>query len=84
MPALRADMSSVTDPNDQIRTALLDVLGQVFGVEPSAIDPQAQFLEMGVDSLALLRLSQIVQDGFGVKIPFRKMLEEVSTIDALT
>jgi amino acid adenylation domain-containing protein/non-ribosomal peptide synthase protein (TIGR01720 family) len=77
-------MSSVTDPNDQIRTALLDVLGQVFGVEPSAIDPQAQFLEMGVDSLAMLRLSQIVQDGFGVKIPFRKMLEEVSTIDALT
>ncbi|HZF40917.1 MAG TPA: aminotransferase class III-fold pyridoxal phosphate-dependent enzyme, partial [Blastocatellia bacterium] len=84
MESPRAVISSASDPNNRIGPALQELIGQTFGIEPAAVDPQAQFLEMGGDSLTLLRLSQIVQDRFGVKIPFRKMLEEVSTIEALT
>jgi glutamate-1-semialdehyde aminotransferase len=39
---------------------------------------------MGADSLFLLQASQAIRDKFGVKLPFRMMLEEYSTVEALS
>ncbi|HEU0173288.1 MAG TPA: amino acid adenylation domain-containing protein, partial [Blastocatellia bacterium] len=84
MPAPRAAMPAVTNSDDQIRSALQGLFEQILGLEHASVDTETPFLEMGVDSLALLRASQAVQERFGVKIPFRKMFEEVATVEALT
>src|SRR5687768_13208828 len=62
---------------------LKEAVGQLFGIHTDEIDDHASFLDMGADSLSLLRVSQILQEKFNVKIPFRSLLEELSSIDEL-
>lgn len=46
-------------------------------------DSQTSFLAMGADSLTLMQISQSLQERFGIKVPFRLLMEEVNTLDAL-
>src|SRR5215470_9435152 len=60
---------------------LQGMFSQLFGIAVEELDVHATFLDMGADSLSLLRVSQVLQEKFSVKIPFRSLLEELSTID---
>ena len=54
--------------------------------ELSALDdlsPTATFVEMGLDSLFLSQVSLSLQSRFGIKITFRQLQQELSTINAL-
>jgi glutamate-1-semialdehyde aminotransferase/acyl carrier protein len=62
---------------------LKTLLGQMVGINSDDVDVQATFAEMGADSLFLLEASQSIRDKFSVKVPFRAMLHEYSTIDTL-
>lgn len=84
MTAPQAARSFANLSDDRIKTNLQELFGQILGLAAAAVDVETPFLELGGDSLALLRASQTIQDRFGVKIPFRKMLEEVSTVGALS
>jgi non-ribosomal peptide synthase protein (TIGR01720 family) len=63
---------------------LRSAFGELFGIAADELDVHATFLELGADSLTLLRASQIIQEKFGVKIPFRLLLDEVASIEALS
>lgn len=58
---------------------LKEIFTHLLGVDVKDIDESATFLELGADSLLLLQVSQSVQRKFGVKIPFRSLLEEFLT-----
>jgi glutamate-1-semialdehyde aminotransferase/thioesterase domain-containing protein/acyl carrier protein len=60
------------------------ILANSLGVSSSKIDIHARFIEMGVDSLLLLQISNAIQEQLGVKVPFRLLLEDFPTISALT
>lgn len=62
---------------------LKTMLGQMVGINPDEVSPDATFTEMGADSLFLLEASQAIRKKFGVKVPFRAMLHEYATIDTL-
>jgi glutamate-1-semialdehyde aminotransferase/acyl carrier protein len=64
----------------EILLALKNGFGRLFGIDPAEFETDTHFLEMGADSLLLLRASQAIQSEFGVKVPFRMMFDEVSTI----
>ena len=68
---------------DGVVAELKTLLGQLFGINPSEIAPGVSLVEMGADSLFLLQVSQAIRDRFGVRLPFRMMLEEYSTVEAL-
>jgi glutamate-1-semialdehyde aminotransferase/acyl carrier protein len=68
---------------EQLRAGLQALFGELFGVPAVQVPPDATFLELGADSLFLLRASQRIQDRFGVRVPFRRMIEELTTVDAL-
>jgi acyl carrier protein len=51
----------------EIETTVFEAL-ETFGAEPSAINRDAGFEELDVDSLDLAELAQIVDDKFGVTI----------------
>jgi acyl transferase domain-containing protein len=55
----------------------------LLGIEPARIDPVATFFELGVDSLLLIQVSRLIKDEFQVKLSFRRLLEEFTTIDSL-
>src|SRR5713226_6140537 len=68
---------------DSIVSMLGEVLGRLFGRSAAELDIHTPFIELGADSLFLLQASQAMQDKFQVKIPFRLLLEDLSTIDAI-
>ena len=68
---------------DRIIHMLTITWGKLLGLESGKIDVAKHFLELGADSLLLLQASQSISSKFGVKMPFRMMLEEYNTINAL-
>jgi acyl carrier protein len=57
-------MSTTTDVT-QVEATVYKAL-ETFGAEPTAINRDATFAELDVDSLDLAELSQIVEDEYGV------------------
>jgi amino acid adenylation domain-containing protein len=68
---------------ERIAAALTDTFARLLGVGAADVAPGTAFLELGVDSLLLLQASRALEEGFGVKVPFRAFMEELSTVDAL-
>lgn len=64
---------------ERLRALLYDLSG----IEVGDDDRGTTFLEMGLDSLFLTQTSAEIQTQFGVKIGFRRLLEDVTTVDEL-
>ena len=69
---------------EQILSTLQTIAQDVSGIAPADIDTSTTFLAMGVNSLLLIQFSQAMQDRLGVEIPFRRLFEDLSTLDALS
>lgn len=69
---------------NQIRAALVEMFGDLSGVDISGTDGGTTFLELGFDSLFLTQVAQALQEKFGVKVTFRQLLNDVSSLEALT
>jgi glutamate-1-semialdehyde aminotransferase/acyl carrier protein len=68
---------------EALATRLRALFSDLSGVEAASLDPTAAFLELGLDSLFLTQAALALQKTFKVKVSFRALLEELSTIDAL-
>lgn len=68
---------------DSIVATLKDMTHKLTGINPAEINTRASFFELGVDSLLLIQASQTISEEFAVEIPFRRMFEDLSSIDAL-
>ncbi len=64
---------------DKLRTVLKDLSGQ----DLSGADVNASFLELGFDSLFLTQVAGAFRKEFGIKVTFRQLLEDFSTLDTL-
>ena len=67
----------------QISVVLTEMFAKLFGKSPAELDVNASMVDLGGDSLFLLQASNAMRERFNVKIPFRLLLEELSTIDSL-
>ncbi|MEH2296108.1 amino acid adenylation domain-containing protein [Nostoc sp.] len=67
----------------KIVSTLKYIVSESLGVKSSAIDIHTPFLEMGIDSLILSQINRAIQKELGINIPFRLLLENLSTIHAL-
>jgi amino acid adenylation domain-containing protein len=82
------EVSAMTQPplNDrasELRTAIAEILENLSGEAPASTDSTTTFLEMGYDSLFLTQVAQKLQNQFKLKITFRQLLGDYSTIPAL-
>ncbi|HEX8556611.1 MAG TPA: aminotransferase class III-fold pyridoxal phosphate-dependent enzyme [Pyrinomonadaceae bacterium] len=66
-----------------IVSKLSEMFARLFGSGAQEAPTDVPLIELGVDSLFLLQTSQVIKSEFGVKIPFRLLLEELSTIEAV-
>lgn len=66
---------------------LIGDLARIFedlsGINVAEFGGRVTFVEMGFDSLFLTQVTQAVQKKFAVKITFRQLLSDLSTLDAL-
>jgi amino acid adenylation domain-containing protein len=76
-PVMSAPVDRLPDLASKLRAIVLDLSGVT--VE----DDAATFTELGFDSLFLTQASQAVQSRFGVKVTFRQMLGDLSSVTAL-
>ncbi|WP_420124782.1 type I polyketide synthase, partial [Longimicrobium sp.] len=68
----------------RIVATLTEALARMLGTEPAQVSTGAMFLDLGADSLLLMQFSRTVESLFGVRVPFRRFLEELSTLDDLS
>jgi glutamate-1-semialdehyde aminotransferase/acyl carrier protein len=59
------------------------VVEEASGVEVADTDIESSFLEQGLDSLLLTQIALTVQKTFSVKVSFRQLLEDLSSVRAL-
>jgi amino acid adenylation domain-containing protein len=67
----------------EISTAIAAIFEELSGERPAATDTHTTFLEMGYDSLFLTQVAQKIQSQMKVKVTFRQLLGELSTVPAL-
>jgi amino acid adenylation domain-containing protein len=62
---------------------LRTLLSELSGTPPDRLDPTANFIELGFDSLMLTQVSMAIQSRFKGKITFRQLLGDIGSLDAL-
>ncbi|EEF60005.1 hybrid non-ribosomal peptide synthetase/type I polyketide synthase [Pedosphaera parvula] len=79
-----ADITAATlTRKDRIIGQLLSQLQELSGANLTGLAPSTSFAELGYDSLFLAQLSQNLQKKYGVKVTFRQLSEQFSTLDTL-
>jgi acyl transferase domain-containing protein/glutamate-1-semialdehyde aminotransferase len=68
----------------EVGSRLVALFSELSGLSGAHLGPAVSFLELGLDSLFLTQAAAAIQKTFGVKITFRELLEEVTTIGALS
>jgi amino acid adenylation domain-containing protein len=73
-----------SDPNGRrprVAAQIRTLINELSGIEIH--NDSDSFMELGLDSLFLTQASQAFQSKFGVKISFRQLLDDLSTVSAL-
>ena len=75
------------EPRMSRKATLIPQLQETFeeysGLDLTGADVNASFLELGLDSLALTQVATELQRQHGIKLQFRQLVEDFTTIDAL-
>jgi acyl carrier protein len=66
-----------------ILSRLVDTASSVLHMEPSRIEVDVPFFELGADSIVLLAFLRTTQETYGVKLSIRQVFEEVNTLSEL-
>jgi amino acid adenylation domain-containing protein len=67
----------------RLQQQLAELLEELSGINAGDLDPAANFMELGFDSLFLTQVTQELQNKFAVKITFRQLLDQESSVGAL-
>ena len=72
-----------TDRVAGIRDSVSEIFADLSGVRIESSEASTSFLEMGFDSLFLTQVSQALQSKFAVKVTFRQLLGDQSSLNLL-
>lgn len=82
--AVMASRSEQTVPRrERLLTEIRGLMQELSGYDLSAVDASADLLELGLDSLLLTQAAQLIQRKFSVKVSFRQLMEELSSLEAI-
>ncbi len=83
MPDSRAPAETAIPRRERLRADACSLLQELSGYDLSGVDPSTDLLELGLDSLLLTQAATLFQRKFGVRITFRQLMEELSSLDAI-
>ncbi|AFY93865.1 type I polyketide synthase [Chamaesiphon minutus] len=82
--SLVPSLASMTEPRAvRLIPSIAEVFKDTAGVEIGTHERQATFLELGLDSLSLTQVALSLKKKFQVKVTFRQLLEDCSTLATL-
>jgi amino acid adenylation domain-containing protein len=82
-PPVQTETIQAPGRESRITAMLTEALARMLGTEPAQVGSADRFLALGADSLLLMQFSRTVESTFGVRVPFRRLLEELATIGEL-
>lgn len=77
-------VAEITSPLERLKVALHSLLCESSGLDISDSEFNETFISLGMDSLFLIRVSNSLKKTFGVEVGYRRLLENESTINALS
>lgn len=80
-PAEAAPAASATAPD--ALAAMIGLVAEALGSDPADIDPDAQLLELGADSIGLVEVGQMIRARYGLTLSAKQFFEELSSVRAL-
>ncbi len=84
MPSPQPAASTLlTNRKDRLAARLRELFQELSGADQSQLDPKAPFTELGFDSLFLTQASQAILSQLRVKVTFRQMMGDLSTLESL-
>ena len=75
--------TAAAGPLGAVQASILNILEELSGEDFRSAPPSLTFLEMGFDSLFLSQVAQKIQSQYKIKITFRQLLGDQSTIPSL-
>ncbi|WP_332959592.1 non-ribosomal peptide synthetase/type I polyketide synthase, partial [Microcoleus sp. AR_TQ3_B6] len=81
--SLQVEPTPNTNRRDEILSTLRIRMANLLQADPSAIEVDAPFTEMGADSLVLMEAVRAIENAFGIKVTIRQLFEELATTNAL-
>ncbi|HKU73634.1 MAG TPA: MupA/Atu3671 family FMN-dependent luciferase-like monooxygenase [Pyrinomonadaceae bacterium] len=84
MPEQSNPVPTKSARRDAILSMLHSVAYKLIGIETTAKDIHVSFFDLGVDSLLIIQFTQAIQEQCGVRIPFRLLFEDLTTLDAVS
>jgi malonyl CoA-acyl carrier protein transacylase len=81
--SLQVEPKPNTNRRDEILSTLRIRMANLLQADPSAIEVDAPFTEMGADSLVLIEAVRAIENAFGIKVTIRQLFEELATTNAL-
>ena len=83
-----SEPANLTISSDMTRLPTLEeelkrVLGEVSGIPSTELASDTSFVDQGLDSLSLTQFTLALQEVFGLKMRFRRLMEDLSTVDLL-
>jgi acyl transferase domain-containing protein/glutamate-1-semialdehyde aminotransferase len=90
-PEAAAPISVVPEPTPtataqsaaDVEPRLVALFSELSGLREAQLDPTANFFELGLDSLFLTQAAAAIFKTFDVRVTFRELLEELTTVNAL-
>ncbi len=68
---------------DRLQVKIAEIFTELSGIETTSAEYDHEFLELGFDSLFLTQATQSLNRAFGVKLTFRQVMEQYSTVSGL-
>lgn len=80
-----SSLSATTTMNrlPRIEQEIVRILADVAGLPPEATDRSATFVDQGLDSLSLTQATLAFEQTFGIRLRFRRLLEDLDTLPKL-
>ncbi len=82
-----ADLPAAVPAPSQRRTQILAkitaVISDLTGQPATALDSDADFFQLGLDSLLLVQANHAIKDSFGIEVTLRQLHEELTTLNLL-
>jgi iturin family lipopeptide synthetase A len=62
---------------------LKTVIAGVYETDNSEVDTQVSFLEMGMDSISIIQVKQLVKNSYGFEVPVDRLFSDIANLDKL-
>ena len=68
---------------DNVLRTLRRIIAEVYEIPVDSVGVHESFVEMGLDSISIIQVKQLVKNTYGFEVPVHRLFDDVGNLDAL-